>query len=487
MAAAQLIDLSNYATLLKSSSAGRSGSPNGNIFFDVANGRIELITREELAQVNLGSGLEDNPLTNQMGITKGALYAFERQERRTDENLRKYDFYARGTFKFAGAYELVNGRKYDVATSSTGDDRTKIRASGWIERASNGNIDRIYFGVRSLGNIEAASQPYYQLSAGGAPVDFEKAGDVDEAIQVFGSTANGDAGAGNFSSLTYLSNRVRTFGFNFDEKTLADSGVSEMSGYSTGFALGETPHLTTGSYALVDVYSGSPRAAPWSGMSLEKLASPQTESGFTQADGSFTWVLHNTLSGSLDECVAFLDALAQTDDDIDSGSLTVTNGKRVGTWYSYDAQGRIVTKSGADTLGLFIENIPVVDQQRIVFKADDASLKTYPFLLQLNLDVGANAAADANAWYHVWESAGYGTAGAVTVNDSSGNPIKGTVGGSSTIAKAIDYDGDLGGEDLDIIVECEGDGTATVAKAAATITRTPSITVVCQPGLETNV
>lgn len=448
---------------------------DGNIFFDTHNGLIELITAEEEAQVDLGSGDEDNPLTNQLGIFIGAVYAFERQQRRTNEFLRQYDTVLAGTFKFAGAYELINGRKFSTNGSLVGDDREKLRGSGWIERLANGDVDRIYFGVRSLGNIESTSQPYYQLSDGGAPVNFEKVGPIDEAIDVTGQ-------------VSFLSNKVRTYGFNYDEKRLIDSGITEMAGYSAGFALGETPHLTTdpNTMPLADVYGGS-QVAPWTGMSLEKLAAPQTEGGFTQADGDFTWVLHNTGGGTLDECVAFLDALAQTDDDIDSGAETTTQGKRVGTWYTYDAQGRIVTRSGADALGLFIENVPVADQQRIVFTADDASEKTYPFLVQLNINVGSNAAADANAWYHVYEAADYGTPAAVTVNDSDGLPIKGNVGGLTTISAAVDYDGDLGGADLDIVVECEGDGTATQARAEATITRDATVNVACSPGLETNV
>ena len=89
MAAAQLIDLSNYDTMLVQSTQGRSGTPDGNIYFDVANGRIEIITASELASVDLGSGAETNPLTNQFGIKLEALYAFENQERRTDETKRR--------------------------------------------------------------------------------------------------------------------------------------------------------------------------------------------------------------------------------------------------------------------------------------------------------------------------------------------------------------------------------------------------------------
>jgi hypothetical protein len=488
MAMPQLIDLSNFSSLLVQSTEGRSGTPDGNIFFNVATGQIEIITYEELEQVDLGSGLEDNPLTNQDGITMGALYGFERQERRTDEELRKYNTYFAGSFKFAGAYEVINGRKF----AST--DRQKIRNSGWIERAANGAVDRIYFGVVSLGEIEPTSQPYYQLTLGGAPIDFAKAGGINESVQVFGTTANGDTGAGSIDNLFFLTNKVRTFGFNYDQKGLADSGVNEMSGYSTGFALGESPHLTSGAYDLDDVYNDP--ISPWSGMSLEKLASPITEGGFNEIDGDFTWVLNNANDGTLNQCVAFLDALAQTDDDIDSGSETTTNGKRVATWYTYDAQGRIVTRSGADTNGLFIYDLPIADQQRVVFRADDGSLKTYPFQVQVNLNVGPNAAADANAWYHNFylDGAGgldYGTPDAVTVNDADGDPVKGNVSSNTIISYAYDYDGNTqagltAGEDKDVVALCEGDGGATQAKTVFTISRDAVVNVTVAPGLETN-
>lgn len=489
MAVAQLIDLSNYGTMLVQSTAGRAGAPNGNIYFNTATGQIEAITREELAQVDLGSGLEDNPLTNQDGITMGALYGFERQERRTDEELRKYDTYFVGSFKFAGAYEVVNGRKF------ADNDRQKIRNSGWIERAANGAVDRIYFGVVSLGNIEDLSQPYYQLVLGGAPADFAKVGGINESVQVYGTTANGDSGAGTIDNLFFLTNKIRTFGFNYDEKGLVDSGVNEMSGFSTGFALNESPHLTSGTFDLADVYGGA-QIAPWTGMSLEKLAVAATHGGFNEADGLFTWVLNNTGDGSLDECVAFLDALAQTDDDIDSGLETTTNGKRVATWYTYDAQGRIVTRSGADTLGLFIDNLPIADQQSIVFRADDGSLKTYPFQVQVTLQVGANAAADANAWYHNFyldgaAGADYGTPDAVTVQDAALAEVKGDVTARTSIAYAYDYDGNTqaglaAGINKDVVALCEGDGGATQAKTVFTISRTATVNVAVAPGLETN-
>jgi hypothetical protein len=453
------------ADTLQQSTQGRSGTPDGNIYFDVATGELQVITVEELAQVNFGAGLVANPISNADGITMRALYGFERQERAIDEALRQYDNYFDGSYKFSGAYEMVNGRK--LAAS----DREKIRSSGWIERAINKAIDRIYFGSRSLGNIESASQPYYQLVDAGVPVDFAKAGAVNEAIQVFGVTTNGDAGAGDFDSRAFLAQSLRTFGYNYSRKSLSDSGVVVMDGFSTGFGLGETPHVTSANYTLADVYGGA-AISPFTGMSLEKLAAAQVESGFNEADGSFSWVLHNTANGNLEQCVAYLDALAQTDDDIDSGALTITNGKRVGEWYSYNAESKVVTDSGADALGLFIENLPASNQQSVIFTDDSGSTKTYPFSVEVSISVGDNAKADANAWYQAYYADGAGdldfnTVGAVTVKDSNNDDVKGLVGGND-ISFGYAYDGNTqaglpAGVDKQMIVAVEGNGTATAA------------------------
>ena len=599
-----LIDLSNYATLLnQSTTGGRTGTPNGNVFFDVTNGRIELITVEEQATIIItdvthpqytdGTSPIANPLVEDDGIKLEALYAFERQERRKDEVLRQYDYYFKGTFKFGGAYELVNGRKFDdadgSATSNTADDRFKVRGSGWIERDTAGAIGRIYYGVASLGNIESLSQPYYQLSDGGVPANFDKDGPISESIKVYGDNAidtnaytttvataaaqtitvvkatgtftrtagdyladgfivghrftaaglannlgtytidtvtalvitiiadewttltdeTGDADevltVNGIDVRTYLSNKVRTFGQNYDEKILADSGVSQMDGYSSGFAIGESIHLTSGNYTLADVYDT--QIAPWTGMGLEELDTPQTETGFTTADGNFTWVVNNTTPGDLDQVVAFLDALAQTDDDINDHASNVTNGKRVGVWYTYNAAGKILPQvgTGAAGEGLFIEQLLGTDKNRVIFTDDASATKEYPAYSNVSVSVGANAVADSLAWFHAFFVDGPGagddfnTSGALTVEDADGiTLIKGNVNGSglrsvNNIVFEFDWVGDtIGGPggastDKDIVFECEGDGGVTAAKTIFSLTSAATITATCEPSVESNV
>jgi hypothetical protein len=491
MAIAVLIDLSNYDTHLVQSTQSRSGTPDGNVYFDKTNGKIEFITKQELSQVNLGSGDEDNPLDETLGIKFEGVYAFENQERASDETLRKYDRWTSGTFKFGGAYNFINSKQPSIDA-----DREIIRGSGWNEYASDGGIDRIYFGNKGLSNIETGSQPYYQLSSGGAPVNYAKTGQIDEAVQVYGSTGNTPtaSGAGDFDTRTYQAVSVRTYGYNFDRKeTTTDLGITELGGYSTGFAVNESAHLTSDDYTLANVYGGA-QISPWTGMGLEELDTPVTISGtFNEADGTFTWVLNNSVPGTLYQCVAFLDALAQTDDDINDHAGNTTNGKRVSTWYTYNAAGKILTRSGADANGLYIYNVPTADQQSIVFTDDAGNTKTYPFSVSVEANVGSTAKGDVNAWYHSYFAADYNTSGAITVKDSGASDVKGlasTADGDNKIIFSFDYSGDTvggaAGTDKNCVFLCEGDGDATQAKTLYTITEITTVAFACQPATENN-
>lgn len=497
-----LIDHTNYTTTLKQSTNPRGSSPDGNVYFDVANNSIQLIGVDELATVDFGGGPVANPLENFDGITMRALYNFENSRRRLDETLRKYKRGTDGDYRFAGAFSFVNGVKL------ASNDRQKIRASGFIEYADTGDgqtaVDRIYHGVTSLVDIQASTVPYHALVTAtdeatlqaATWTDFVRAGDINEVVQVFGSTANGDAGAGDFDYTTRtLVVRVRSWGYNPGETTSVASGISEFSGNSAGYGVGESLNPSN-TYALADVFGGA-AIAPWTGMSLEKLVTPQTETGFNEADGDFTWVLHNASGGTAEECAAYLDALILQNADIDAGAGTY-NGKKGRVWYTRNASGKIVTSStGGD--GLFIEGLSTAEKQNVIMTDDAGATKTYPYFPDVQITPGAAAIADALAWYQVFYADGaaaadFDTAGAVTVNDSSGNPVKGNVatdqvGGKISFAYAYDTNTQAGlsaGVDKDIVVLVEGDGGAAQAIAYATITRTAVVPISCAPQADAN-
>ena len=499
MATAQRITVENFDTLLVQSTQGRAGTPDGNIFFNVATGLIELITAEELATIDLGSGLEANPLTNALGIEMRALYAFERQERSIDDNLQEVLPFIEGSYKYAGAYEFVNGRKL------ASNDRRKIRGSGLIERAANNAIDRIYIGVRSLNPIEPTSQPFYQLAvstsasdrASAAPVNFNRTGPVDEMVQVFGSTANGDSGAGDFdfTGRTLIAS-VRTFGYNFGSTTSTASGIAELNGFSAGFGFGESIN-TANTYDLADVFGGS-QIAPWTGMDYESFGTPQVKTGFVSGSASFSDVVSNTGGGSLNEIRAFLDALMLQDTDQDAGAGTFLP-KRATPLYTIDAAtGALVTRQG-----LFLDNLSTADKQLVRLTDNSGVEQTYPFDVDVRVTVDSFWANDPQAWYRalILDGAGgadFNTSNAVTLNNALGNPVAGdsseavAVGSAFEIRFSYAYDSNTqaglsAGVDRVIVFLAEGDGGAAAGRVQFTITREAIVRASVVSGQETNI
>ena len=496
------IDHTNYSTTLKESTNPRGAAPNGNVYFDVANNEIQLIGVDELATVDFGAGAVANPLSNFDGITLRALYNFENARRRLNETLRKYKRGLKGSYRFAGAFNFVNGVKLDL------NDRNKIRGSGWIEYAATGDgetaVDRIYHGVSSLVDIQAGTVPYWTLVTAtdeatlqaATWTNFVRAGDINEAVQVYGSTANGDTGAGSFDYKTRtLIVRVRSWQYVPGETTSSASGITEFSGFSAGYGVGETLNPSN-AYTLADVYGGA-RIAPWTGMSLEKLAAPQTETGFNEANGNFTWVLHNTGGGTAQQCAAFLDAVTLQNADVDTGTGNY-NGQKGRVWYSRNASGKIVTASIGGA-GLFIEGLSIAEKQNVVFTDNAGNSKTYPYFPSVEITVGAIAVSDPNAWYRVMYADGAGaadfdTSGAVTVQNSSGVDVNGNVaadavGGKISFAYGYDTNTQAGlsaGVDKSMVVLVEGDGIAGQAIAYFTCTRSSVVAVTCAPSADNN-
>lgn len=469
---------------LKQSTNPRGSVPDGNVYFN-PDGSLELITVEELATVDFGSGPVANPLSNEDGVTMRAIFAFERQERSADEELRKLERWIDGKFKRAGAYWLINGREFST-TGSLSSDILKIRKSGFAKYTGT-NLNEIYFGVRSLGNIETTSQPYYQLSAEGSSVNFNFLGAVKEAVKVFG-----DATHGNFDSTAYLSISVRSWGFVHDRKTIEDSGLSDAHAYAAGISLGESPNAYNTGFTKADVFGGA-QVAPWTGMVFSSLDTARTESGFVGGTADFSFQITNSGNGTLAELVAYMDALAMEAADVDAHATNTWQGKDKNVLYTLNAQGKVVLMQG-----LFLENVPVADRTNVIFVDDLGASRTYESVAGGSIIVGDAAAADTNAWYHMFYADPPGVAdefntiGAVTVNDASGTPIKGLVGGVTSIPFDFAYDSNVqagftAGTDRPIVIEVEGNGGCTAKRIFTTITNSTSLQFACEPDFETNI
>ncbi|MEM9116884.1 MAG: hypothetical protein AAGD09_03265 [Cyanobacteria bacterium P01_F01_bin.56] len=485
-----LITVDNVLSLTHLSTQGRSGTPDGNIFWDPANNGFQIITVEELSTYDPGGGAIANQLTNFDGITLQAIYRRMLEDRENVAALQNYDRFASSVFQFAGAWRLVNGIKPD-STGIVGltDERQKIRGSGWQELAANGNLDRVYFGPFSLNGINAASRPYVLIAQkpvtettrlAATPIDASRDGDYSEAVQVFGSTANGDTGAGNFdfrdTHETILS--VRDHGFTTSESTSTASGAGTLENFALGFGVGNvaspTATITEGDLNTV---------TPYTQILYTRNASAVTRTGFNEADGDFTDEVSNTGGATLNQIRARLDYLFRQDTDIDQNTNGLL-GKRMEPPYTV-VDGILVFRSG-----LFVP-VNVADQQLIRLKDNSGNEKTYPFLVQVDVTVSEAWALDSNAWFRCIFADGDGsqdfnTATAVTVNDSSAAAVAGTsadsrvinLGSGNYVARFVfDYDannqaGLNAGEDKAVIFLAEGNGGAAQGKASFTITRT---------------
>jgi hypothetical protein len=591
---ALLIDETNFHLYLKQSTQSRAGVPDGNIYFDKVNNIIELIGVDELAtfdHTSMGGGAADaNQLANFEGITLRGLYNFENQERVVDESLRQFLRGSKGTYRFAGAFDFINGVKLDDTVLGDGStDRNKVRSSGWIEFADTQDgktdVDRIFHGVSSLVDIQATTIPQYALVADQLEATlqaatwgtFQRQGDINEAVQVYGSTSFGDTGAGDFDSTTLaLVVRVRSWGYNPGETTSVATGIAEFSGFSAGYGVGETFNPAN-VYTLADVFGGA-QISPWTGMTLVHAPSVVTaatqinvvatagtftrlagsflddgyvvgqsitfanfvnggnnvtkviagvtalvitvtdntglvdetgsgdetiaggtvaQTGFNEADGTFSWVLRNSLGATVQECAAYLDALTLQSIDIDASAGSYI-GEKGRVWYARNADGLVVTNSN-ESEGLFIDGLSIAEKQNAIMTDNAAATKTYPFFPDVQITVGAPAVADADAWYHAYyldgaATADFDTATAVTVSDSSSNPVKGNVqtdevGGKISFAYAYDTNTEAGlsaGVDKDIVVLVEGDGVAAQAIAYATIKRDAVVPITCSPPADNN-
>jgi hypothetical protein len=423
------------------STQGRSGTPDGNIYLDTsdpANPKIELFSSSEVVTM---AGSVTNLLDPNDGATMQAIYGAIGIERKDNEAARQFLKPSVGVFALAGSYDLLNNWQFSTTT-----DLGLVRSSGIRYLAVSGSVNRIYFGPKSLGNIESLSQPYYQTASLDTVTDFSFTGDVDELVQVFGTTSNGDTGAGNFDVRSFFAVSVREWGFIHDRKTLVDSGLSQAAQFSGGFGLSESPHPTTGSYTETEVLGGG-AIAPWSTMNYLTEATTVSRTGFNEVDGDFAESIENPAGGTLDEVVAYMDALARSTSDIDSGTPTQI-GKQVDVLYTFDAQGNVVLKQG-----LFIENLPGADLTRLRLTDDAGNPKTFPSLITINVNLSSTAQSESTAWYHSFiendtDADDYNTAAAITSQDKDGTLIKGTVSASSTISWDVNYSAAPGGTNI---------------------------------------
>jgi hypothetical protein len=145
--------------------------------------------------------------------------------------------------------------------------------------------------------------------------------------------------------------------------------------------------------------------------------------------------------------------------------------------------------------GVIIEGLQTTDVNDVVFYDNSATSREYPYTAAGTLNFNAALTSGSTGYYRMYflnDDSGdnlgydYGTTNAITVNDANGDPITGTITGSS-IDFTFDYDGNIQrGNDLPnvsptddapVVVVAGNAGSAKPVVATGTITRSKTVSI----------
>jgi len=147
--------------------------------------------------------------------------------------------------------------------------------------------------------------------------------------------------------------------------------------------------------------------------------------------------------------------------------------------------------------GVIIEGFKAADTNRLVFRDNTATNRSFPFVAALTIQFGDNLRLDGSAKYWVYFTTlpgggnDFGEAGALIVDDNAAVDMAANVAGATSITHTFNYDGNVQGgrtpgTDAAITVVGIGLSTGQYVKATGTIARSTTNSVSLVAALERN-
>ena len=429
------------------------------------------------ATKTIGLTLSGSLTTDGVGLQ--CLYSFLKEEWKDNSELIKYPFPMLAITE--EKFELING--WDFLNQDT---KNLIRTGGWALKDTGGVTQEEYAGVITLGSLGATDQVYYQQAGAGAATNIVLQGAVNQAVKTYGDVTHG-----NFDYRSYFKIFCREYQKSYASAALSDIGVTTMTYQVYRFPV---TNAADANITHNDVtVSGT---APYTGMSIEWFGvAQQRDIGGTNRDFH---VIIDGNNGAAEQIYEFVQWSLRSYDDIDDGA-----GEKIGKVTNDLVRfvGTTLYTRQDSTGGVYIDNFQTIDQNRLVFYDDLGEPRTYPYVAILTLQFGDNLVADVSAIYRVFftnDDAGdnlgydYGTANAITVLTDLDATMSGTVGGSTSVQLAYDYDNNdqrgtaSKGVDAPITVVALGLSTAQYVKATGTIQKSTANVVSLVAPLERN-
>tara|TARA_R110000796_G_scaffold23554_1_gene67357 strand:+ start:962 stop:2278 length:1317 start_codon:yes stop_codon:yes gene_type:complete len=398
------------------------------------------------------------------GVAFQALYSFLKEEWKNDASLIPYPFplvsITPEQFEFVGGWVPAN----DLTRNLT-------RFAGWREINAAGAIEREYMGEVSLGNIDSADTGYYAFSSDTAKTDFDFTGPINQAIQTFGNSSNGNFDKRSNTLTLYIRAQGKTYG----SATSTSIGLTALNYIANRFPLAEA---SDSKVAASDATIST--TAPYTGMTI-------TYGAVTRSIGGVSYnfdVVVDGNQGTAEQIYEFVQYSLRQNTDIDAGA-----GSQIGTLA--DSLMGFAGEALSTTTGVYIDDFQTNDTNRISFTDTGGTVRTFPFVAAGTISFNTNLASDSSAIYRMFFTSGFGSASALLVDDNSGTDISGNIGGSSTIPFDFDYDGNTqggrtAGTDASVTVVAIGLDTAQYVSATATITRATGQNISLVAPLERN-
>jgi hypothetical protein len=398
------------------------------------------------------------------GVDGQAFYSFLKEEWKNDPNLIPYPFPMVSITP--EQFEFIEN--WVPANDTT---RNLLRSCGWREITDAGVVEREYMGIISLGNIDSSDTPYYAFSSDSAKTDFDFAGTINQAIQTFGDSSNGNFNKRPDTLTVYIRAQGKTYG----SATSASIGLAALNYIANRFPLAEAADSK-----ITAPDSDIATTAPYTGMSITYGATTRTIGGVSY---NFDVIVDGN-NGSTQQIYEFVQYSLRQATDIDDGA-----GTQVGQLA--DSLMGFLGDTLKTTTGVYIDNFQASDRNNLVFTDTGGTERTFPFLATGTIAFNANLVNDSDAIYRMFFTSGFGTGLAIIVDDNSGTDISGNIGGASSVSFDFDYDGNTqggrtAGTDANVTVVAIGLNTAQYVAAEATLTRSTGQNISLVAPLERN-
>lgn len=260
--------------------------------------------------------------------------------------------------------------------------RQMIRDAGWSEYSNLGVLNRQYVGMVALASgFPAGAQFYYQKDSAEASADFTFDDAPNEAIQVFGDSANGD-----FDDRTYFKLFCREYGYSYDDAVLGDVGETGTGAYKVALP------ISVGADLKITAADGEMTNSPYSEIKIRYFDQAFSRDIDIETNRLFGIVIdvgtHSGVDGSAPGGGSVLTTAegGMTPDALIGGTLTIYEGTDEGTAFPItDNDATTITVTGTLAAG---SNLSFTAQRAAPVSATLAQIYTkVQYLLRQDEDI----------------------------------------------------------------------------------------------------